>query len=95
MSNRKLRNDYGVSPKGRSVQISGLSMHAPDVAAPVMTPQEAIELAAWLVATAVPMHRKDTAGALDEFHAALAEVAEGTELGTAAVAALEDEDTER
>jgi hypothetical protein len=81
-----MRNVYKVGAVGRHIHVGEIP--------PTLTPKEALECAAWLVAAAVPLHGRAEAG-LNEFHRMLAEAAEGTELGEAAVAALEEEDSER
>lgn len=75
-----MRNRYGVGAVGRNIHVSQLELK--------MSPDEALELGAWLVAAAAPMTR----AGLDGFLKLLAEAGEGTELGKAALAALEDDE---
>lgn len=75
-----MRNRYGVGAVGRKVHISELDLK--------LEPKDALELAAWLCAASAPLTR----GGLDEFLKLLAEAGEGTELGGAALAALEEDD---
>jgi hypothetical protein len=54
-------NEFGVGAVGKKVQINNIApRHA-------MTPKQAIELAAWLVATAVPLRSGDAASELGAF----------------------------
>lgn len=86
-----LRNDFGVAPRGRRVQVAAATVEGVPMD---MTPHEALELAAWLVAIAAPMHQGTVTDALNAFHSALAEAAEGTDLEGAALGALEQDDDE-
>lgn len=54
-------NQFGVGAVGKKVQISNLAPR------PTLTPKEAIELAAWLVATAVPLRAGDATAELGAF----------------------------
>ncbi|HKZ73179.1 MAG TPA: hypothetical protein VJ011_03895 [Steroidobacteraceae bacterium] len=76
-----MRNKHGVGAAGRHIHIASPPSK--------MAPAEALELAAWLVAAAAPLTR----AGLDDFHRLLAEAGEGTELGKAALEALEGDDT--
>lgn len=77
-------NQFGVGAVGKKVHINNL---APQ---PRLTPKDAIELAAWLVATAAPLMPGDASAVLGQFHKQVADAAEGTELEDAARAALEE-----
>ena len=77
-------NQFGVGAVGRKVHINNL---APS---PRLAPKDALELAAWLVATAAPLMPGDASTVLGQFHKLVGDAAEGTELETAARAALEE-----
>lgn len=77
-------NQFGVGAVGKKVHINNL---APS---PRLTPKEALELAAWLVAAAAPLMPGSAKGALDQFHKLVGDAAEGTDLEEAAHAALEE-----
>lgn len=76
-------NQFAVGAVGKKIQISNL---APQ---PILTPKEALELAAWLVATAAPLMPGDAAAVLGKFHKLVGDAAEGTDLEAAAREALE------
>lgn len=76
-------NQFGVGAVGKKVHISNLAER------PRLTPKEALELAAWLVATAAPLMPGDAATVLGQFHKLVGDAAEGTDLEEAARAALE------
>lgn len=77
-------NQFAVGAVGKKVMISNL---APQ---PRLTPKEALELAAWLVATAAPLMPGTAAAVLEQFHKLVGDAAEGTDLEEAARAALEE-----
>lgn len=77
-------NQFGVGAVGKKVHITNLSTR------PVLTAKEALELAAWLVATAAPLMPGSAKAALDQFHKLVGDAAEGTDLEEAAHAALEE-----
>jgi hypothetical protein len=79
-----MRNDFAVGAVGKKIEINNLAQR------PRLSPREAMNLAAWLVATAGPLMPGDAAASLGEFHKMLGDAAEGTELEDAARAALED-----
>jgi len=80
-----VRNKFGVGAVGKKIEIHNL---APQ---PELTPRDALELAAWLVATAAPIIQADTAAVLGQFHKLLGDAAgDGTDLEAAAHAALEE-----
>jgi len=54
-------NQFGVGATGKKVQISNIAPR------PTMTPKEALELAAWLVATAVPLRPGEAEAELGAF----------------------------
>lgn len=56
-----MRNKFEVGAVGRRVSIGNLP------ARPELTPREALELAAWLVATAAPLAQGEPADVLSEF----------------------------
>lgn len=73
-----MTNQFSVGSVGKKVQINNLAQR------PTLTPKEALELAAWLVATAVPLSAGDASDALIKFHKLLGDAAEGTDLEVAA-----------
>lgn len=79
-----VRNKYAVGAVGKKVTIHNL---APQ---PELSAREAFELAAWLVATAAPLMPGDANAVLGQFHKMVGDAADGTELGAAALAAIED-----
>lgn len=54
-------NQFGVGAVGKKIQISNLAPR------PTLTPKEALELGAWLVAAAVPLRSGDAAAELGAF----------------------------
>lgn len=77
-------NQFNVGAVGRKVQINNLPPR------PSLTPKEALELAAWLVAAAAPLMPGDAASVLTSFHKLIGDASEGTDLEAAAhKAALE------
>lgn len=77
-------NQFAVGAVGKKIQISNL---APN---PRLTPKEAMNLAAWLVAAAAPLMPGDAAAVLGSFHKLVADAGEGTDLEGAALAAIEE-----
>lgn len=79
-----MNNQHGVGAVGKKIQISNLAPR------PTLTPKEALELAAWLVATAVPLRPNDAAAELGAFIRMVMDAAdEGSPLAIAAAAELE------
>jgi len=78
-----MKNRFEVGAAGKRVAIHNLPPR------PELTPREAFELAAWLVASASPLMPGDSAEVLGQFHKMLGDAAEGTDLEEAARAALE------
>lgn len=54
-------NQFGVGATGKKVSISNISPR------PTMSPKDALELAAWLVATAIPLRPGEAAAELGAF----------------------------
>ena len=77
-------NQFAVGAVGKKVSINNL---APQ---PRLTPKEACELAAWLLATAAPLMPGSASSVLEHFHKLVGDAAEGTDLEEAARAALEE-----
>lgn len=78
-------NRYQVGAVGKRVSIGNL---APE---PQLTPREALELAAWLVATAGPLMHGEPSAVLGQFHKMIGDAAGETEgIGAAALEAIED-----
>ena len=75
-----MRNKFHVGAVGKRVQIANLPRE------PELPPRDALELAAWLVATAIPLGDDDAGDALDSFIGLVAEAAEDTDLSAAAEA---------
>lgn len=78
-----MTNKYSVGAVGKRIEINNLAPR------PSLTPREAFELAAWLVATAAPLMPGDASTVLGQFHKLLGDAGEGTDLEEAARAALE------
>jgi len=78
-----MKNRFHVGAVGRRVSISNISSN------PHMTPAEALELAAWLVATACPLAPGGVAQAFGAFHKMVADASEGELEGLALEAASE------
>lgn len=76
-------NQFGVGAVGKKIQITNLAPR------PTLTAREALELAAWLVATAAPLAPGNAAEVLARWHRQLAEIGEGSDLETAANEAAE------
>ena len=71
-------NQFAVGAVGKKIQINNLAPR------PVLTPAEAIELAAWLVATAIPLRPGAAGDELGRFLRAVEAAADdGSELGAA------------
>lgn len=78
-------NQFGVGAVGKKVEINNLAPR------PRLSPKEALNLAAWLVAAAAPLLPGDAGAVLGQFHKMVADAADhDSELGTAALEALED-----
>jgi hypothetical protein len=77
-----MRNRFQVGAVGRAVQIGNLPRD------PELTPSEALELAAFLVASAAPLHKEDAGAVLGKFLKMLGDVG-SEELAAAAAAELE------
>lgn len=56
-----MMNQFGVGATGKKIQISNIAPR------PTLTPKEALELAAWLVATAVPLRAGEPVAELGTF----------------------------
>jgi hypothetical protein len=78
-----MQNRFSVGAVGKTIEIANLAPR------PQLRPREALELAAWLVATAAPLLPGSAAAVLGEFHKMIGDAAEGTELEAAANEALE------
>ena len=77
-------NQFGVGAVGKKIQISNIAPR------PTMTPKEALELAAWLVATAVPLRPGEASAELGAFIRLVVDAADdGSPLAIAAAAELE------
>lgn len=76
-------NQFAVGAVGKKIQINNLAPR------PMLTPKEALELAAWLVATAVPLMPGSAGSELAMWHKLLADAGEGTDLQGAALEAME------
>lgn len=77
-------NQFAVGAVGKKVMINNLPPR------PRLTAKEALELAAWLVATAAPLMPGTATAVLEQFHKLVGDAAEGTDLEGAARAALEE-----
>ena len=77
-------NRFAVGAVGKKVEINNLP------ARPRLTSKEAIELSAWLLATAAPLEPGTANEVLGKFHKLVAEVGEGTDLESEALDAIED-----
>lgn len=77
-------NRYKVGAVGKRVSIGNL---APE---PELTPREALELAAWLVATAAPLMHGEPSAVLGQFHKMIGDAGDGEGIGAAALEAIED-----
>lgn len=78
-----MRNTFHVGATGKKVAIRNISRE------PELTPAEALELGAWLVATAIPLQAGDAATNLQKFLQKLEDVAGDGDLGEAVRAELE------
>lgn len=54
-------NQFGVGATGKKIQINNIAPR------PTLTPKEALELAAWLVATAIPLRQGEPVSELGAF----------------------------
>jgi hypothetical protein len=79
-------NQFSVGAVGKKIQILNLAQR------PSLTPKEALNLAAWLVATAAPLVPGSATNVLTQFHKLLGDAAEGTDLEEAAGDAIADLD---
>jgi hypothetical protein len=79
-----MQNRFSVGAVGKKIEINNLAPR------PQLTPREALELAAWLLATAGPLMPGDAGAVLGQFHKMVGDASDGTELGEAALAALEE-----
>lgn len=79
-----MQNRFAVGAVGKKVEINNLAPR------PQLTAREALELAAWLVASASPLLPGDATSALQLFHRLLGDAAEGSDMEDAAAAALEE-----
>lgn len=78
-------NRYNVGAVGKRITIANL---APQ---PELTPREALELAAWLVATAAPLMHGEPAAVLGQFHKMIGDAAgDGEPIAVAALEAIEE-----
>lgn len=83
-----MTNQFAVGAVGKKIRISNL---APQ---PSLTPREALELAAYLVAAAAPLERGSTKEVFDRLHTMIADAAaegDNDELADAAREHVEDE----
>jgi hypothetical protein len=71
-------NQFSVGAVGKKIQILNLAQR------PSLTPKEALNLAAWLVATAAPLVPGSASDVLTQFHKLLGDASEGTDLEEAA-----------
>ena len=78
-----MRNRFEVGAVGKRVEIHNLPPR------PELSPRDALELAAWLLATAAPLMPGDASAVLGQFHKLVGDAAEDTDLEEAARAALE------
>lgn len=76
-----MRNKFHVGAVGKRIAIANIPRD------PELSPTEALELAAYLVATAIPLQPGDAADALQRFHGMLADAAEDDAVAEAARAA--------
>jgi hypothetical protein len=76
-------NQFGVGAVGKKIGISNMAPR------PSLTPREALELAAWLVATALPLMPGTVGAELVRWHRMLADAGEGTDIEGAALEAIE------
>lgn len=72
-----MRNEFHVGAVGKKVRIANM---APD---PKLSPQEALELAAYLVATAIPLLPGDADTELQGFFGMLGDASESDDLSKA------------
>ena len=75
-------NQFSVGAVGKKIQILNLAQR------PSLTPKEALDLAAWLVATAAPLVPGSATDVLRQFHKLLGDAAEGTDLEEGAADAI-------
>lgn len=78
-----MTNQFAVGAVGKKIRISNL---APQ---PSLTPREALELAAWLVAAAAPLERGSAGQVLDKLHQLIGDAASETDNGELEEAAKE------
>lgn len=77
-------NRYDVGAVGKRVAIANLAPR------PELTPREALELAAWLVATAAPLMHGEPSEVLGQFHKMIAAAGDGEGIAAAALEAIEE-----
>jgi hypothetical protein len=77
-------NQFGVGAVGKKVHIANIAQ------SPRLDAKSALELAAWLVATAAPLMPGDATTVLNQFHRLVGDAAEGTDLEAAAQKAIEE-----
>jgi hypothetical protein len=77
-------NQFGVGAVGKKVHISNLAHR------PTLTAREALELGAWLVATAAPLMPGNASAVLGQFHKMVADAGEGSDLEEAALSAARE-----
>lgn len=76
-------NRFDVGAVGKKITIANLAPR------PELTPREALELAAWLVAAAAPLMHGEPSAVLGEFHKMIA-AAGDDDTAAAALKAIED-----
>jgi hypothetical protein len=81
---KRMINRYDVGAVGKRVAIANLPRR------PELTPKEALELAAWLVATAAPLMQGEPSDVLGQFHKMIAAAGDGEGIAVAALEAIED-----
>lgn len=79
-----MRNKFHVGAVGQRVAVQNISKE------PELSPTDALELAAWLVATAIPLRAGDAADELGKFLKMVGDVAADPELSGAVEAELAD-----
>jgi hypothetical protein len=80
-----MNNRFKVGAVGKRIAIGNIQPE------PELTPREALELAAWLVATAVPLMHGEPPAVLELFHRMIVDAAgEGEGIAVAALKAIEE-----
>ncbi len=77
-------NRYQVGAVGKRITIGNIARE------PELTPREALELAAWLVATAAPLMHGEPSAVLGQFHKMVGDAGEGDGIAAAALEAIEE-----